>query len=405
MKKLRILQLPYPVTVIAVGTLISRFGTSMVLPYITILLVQIKHLPIFLTGITIGCSYLAQAFGASLTGKLFSQDKPLKLMKTSLVIYALIFISMGFISEWINNRWIVGGGFIICFLLAGMCRSLIEATGLTMISHLTPSQLKSFAFSLRYTFINIGTSLGPLTAILLGILHTNIEFYLASTAILTYYLLLQFTVKMKTFAFHTHANNLALTFKILISDRRLLYFTLAAILCYIGFSQQETLFAYIVYHYLASTHVFAVMYAINGITIVALQTSLVSYIEKFEIHYVLMMGILLLAIGLIGIAVSTIYVLAYYLSAFIFTLGEIFTLSLLSLYIDQLALPENRYAYFGISNFALLGRVTGPPLATLISHYVGLSHGLIVTACITLLGVPFIFLAKKKTDSHLAPMR
>ncbi len=258
MQKLRILQLPYPVTVIAVGTLISRFGTSMVLPYITILLVQIKHLPIFLTGITIGCSYLAQAFGASITGRLFDQARPLKLMKTSLIIYVLLFICMGLISQWINNRWLVGGGFIICFLLLGICRSLIESTGLTMISHLTPSQLKSFAFSLRYTFINIGTSLGPLIAILLGILHTNIEFYIASMAILTYYCLLQFTVKTKNLSFHTSSNNILLTFKILLSDRRLLYFTLAAILCYVGFSQQETLFAYIVYHYLASTHVFAV---------------------------------------------------------------------------------------------------------------------------------------------------
>lgn len=396
MKKLHILQLPYPVLIIALGTLISRFGTSMVLPYITLLLVQTKHLPIFLTGIIIGSSYLAEAFGASLTGKLFSQTRPFKLMKTSIIIYAILFICMGSISQWINNRWLVGGGFIISFLSVGICRSLIESTGLTIISHLTPRYQKSFAFSLRYTFINIGSSLGPLFAILLGILHANIEFYIASGAILTYYLLLQLTVKTKTISFHSYANNMALTFKILILDKRLLYFTLAASLCYVGFSQQATLFAYIVYHYLADTHIFAIMYAINGITIVVLQTPLVQYIERFEIHYVLIAGVLLLTLGLIGIAVSTVYFLAYYLSAFIFTLGEILTLSLLSLYIDKLASPENRYIYFGISNLALIGYVLGPPLATLISHYVGLSNGLIITAFITLLGVPFILLAKKE---------
>ncbi|CAN5241577.1 MFS transporter [soil metagenome] len=389
--------LPYAVFAIIIGTLISRFGTSMILPYMTVLLVQIKHLPIYWAGVAIGASYLAQAFWISLSGKQLQNIQPFNRIKIAIFAYAFMFILMGLLSKFVNNIYIVGGGFIVCFFLIGICRSMIETTGQSFISCATSTAQKHFAFSLRYTFINIGTTVGPIFAMLLGILNTNWIFFVGSLSLLLYAILLQFTLtgeEETIFKDKSKHTNFFGVVTLLFSDKKLLYFIIAAILCFIGFSQMEVLFAYITFHYTANVHVFVVMYAINGISVVFLQMPLVHYVKKFNIHTVILFGILLLACGLISIAISTTHVMGYYFGAIIFTLGEIFTLSLLGLYIDQLATAEHRYIYFGISNYMLIGKIVGAPLSALFCYYFGVNIGLLIIAILTLFAAPMIWLAK-----------
>jgi MFS family permease len=156
----------------------------------------------------------------------------------------------------------------------------------------------------------------------------------------------------------------------------------------------NTLFAYVTYHYALKSHVFVTMYVINGLCIILLQVPIGNYIKRFNICYVIVAGTILLAAGLFGIAFSGTHASLYYLNTFIFTLGEMCSLSLVGVYIDQLAKPEHRYIYFGISNFALIGSIIGPPLATFVCNYFSISAGLITAGIITLLGVPFILLAR-----------
>jgi MFS family permease len=389
-------KLPYPVLAIATGSLMSRFGTSMVIPYITVLLVEAKHLPIYWGGLTIGLYYLAQALMGSLGGHKLSKIEPFKLIKVGIFFYTLLFIVLGLISRFVHTPLLVGFSFVLCFLLLGTCASIIETTGQFVISSLTPMPQKYFAFNLRYTFINIGTSIGPLVAIALGILNTNWVFYATAIAIFVYFALIKFTVNTKIPASTNgeHSNFLH-AFTVLFQDKKLLYFIIAAILCYIGFSQMNTLFAYVTYHYALPSHVFAVMYAINGLCIILLQVPIGHYIKRFNIYYVIAVGIILLTIGLLGTALSSTHALLYYLSMFIFTLGEMCSLSLVGVYIDQLATPERRYIYFGISNFALIGSIMGPPLATMITHYFNVEIGLISAGVVTVFGVPFILAAKR----------
>ena len=108
-------RLPYVVFAIIIGTLISRLGTSIVIPYITILLVQLKHLPLYWGGIAIGVSYLSQAFWVSGSGKLFPGIEPFKLMKLAICIYAALFLVMSLISKFAYNQLLVGYGFIPSF--------------------------------------------------------------------------------------------------------------------------------------------------------------------------------------------------------------------------------------------------------------------------------------------------
>ena len=398
--KLHKLQLPYAVLAIIIGTLLSRFGTAMILPYVTILLVQQKHLALYWSGLSIGLSYLAQAMGASLTGRFLADLEAFMLIKIATLVYAFTFIALGLLSIYGQNISLIGFGFILSFCIMGLCRSLIETTGQAIISEITPNTQKYFAFSLRYTCINIGTSLGPIIAIFLGILNTNFVFFVAAFFVASYAAILQLTVQLKDMPKHKaeHKTFFGLC-RLLYQEKKLLYFILGSIFCFIGFSQMETLFAFITFHYTGSTHIFAIMYMINGAGIAVLQIPLVRLVKKFDLDNVIIAGALLLTIGLIGVITASTHPNFYYCSMFIFTLGEIFSLSLMGIYIDHLATPTTRHLYFGISNFSLLGRVCGPPLATALCTHFGLNTGLYLIAGITALSLPCIWLAKHSANS------
>lgn len=394
-KPINFFRLPHIVMMVIIGTLISRFGTAMIIPYVTVVMVKTKHLPLYWAGIALGGSYLAQALFIPMSGRLLEKISPFNLIKISNAVYALLFIFLGLISKFVSAKYGLICSFIIGFFCIGICRSLIETIGQLIISHFSAASQKNLAFSLRYTFINIGTSLGPPIALVLGVLNTNNAFFAAAICIFLYFILLHKTVRIHKSDIHFTHHNLFNTLKLFFLDKKLLFFVVASIFCYIGFSQMETLFAYIVTQETGKPHVFAVMYAINGITIIFLQMPLVRYVEKFDIHWAILSGIILMTIGILGVAFAATHPFSYYLSMIIFTLGEIFTLSLSGLYIDQLALPAYRYIYFGISNFTLLGRIIGPPLAGYLCHWFGLQFGLITVAGITLLAIPFVWSAKK----------
>ena len=388
--------LPYPVIATVIGNLISRFGMAMVLPYLTIFLVDIKHMPFYWAGITLSAYFLSQAFGAAFIINLITRIEPIKLMKVSVFFYSFTFACMGLIDISTNNTHLIGYSFIVIALLSGLFRSIVETIGLSVISHSAPQEKKNFAFGLCYTCINVGTALGPLVAVALGIINTCMSFFAAAISIILYLFLIQITMKPEDFYIQPRQHSqFSSVINLMISDKKLLYFTIAMILYWVGYSQFGMLFAYLVHSFHLPKHVFAVMYAINGISIIFLQMPLTHHIKKFNINNVIAFGIFLTVIGISGIAVSTTHAYAYYTSMFVFTLGEIFTLSMVGYYIDQLAVSENRYTYFGISNFMLIGRVIGPPIAIAASHIVGINKGLIIISIITFFGTPFILSTRK----------
>ena len=392
--------LPYPVYAIILGTLLSRFGTAMVTPYVAILLVNNKHLAYAWVGVVLAGSYIAQALGASVANRFTSKMESFFLIQLATYFYTAIFFCLGLISTYVTNAFFVGFGFILCFIFAGACRSIIETTGQTLMSATTPIQQKNLAFSLRYTCINIGASLGPLVAVILGVLNSNDVFFISALFVLIYAIILRLTVRTKyTVSTTQNTGNLTKQFHLLLTHNKLFYFVIASGLSYTGFTALETLFAYTVYQYIADPTVFATMMMINGITVVSTQMALVSYTSRFDIHYVYMAGIGLLSLGLLGVAFATTHPLIYFISMFVFTLGEILTISLIGLYIDGIATKEERHLFFSISNFAMLGRVLGPPLAAILCGLYGVKITLLCIATLCLLGIPLIVKAKNAKNS------
>lgn len=405
MNFLKRFSLPYYVWVIIVGTFLSRFGTSMVLPYVSLLLVHNKGLPLYWAGIAISSSYLAQTISGFIGGYFSTKFDRFKTLKVTILFYAFLFFCMGAACQWLTNKFWVGSIFVLCWFLAGGCRSLIETVGQIVISYFTPIPQKHLAFSLRYTFINIGVSIGPLVALAVGVLTKNLAFWLTGICVFSYFVLLQMTVKNETLT--TEKNNFPsflTSMHTLVKDKQFLYFTCAAILTFVGLNQMETLFAYISYTNTGSTNVFAVMYCINAVTVVTLQMQMIQFTKKFNIHNVITCGIALITLGLIGVGFSGSHPFYYYLSGFIFTLGEILSFALVGLYIDLLAPSSHKEAYFGINTFVLCGIIFSSPLITWISYEFGVTTGIILAAVLTSVGIPLILAAKKVSESTQAQL-
>lgn len=394
----------YTVWMIILGTFLSRFGTAIVLPYITIFLVHNKGLPLYWAGCAVGIGYLAQALTGFAGGFSSTRINHFTLLKITVLIYAAVFLCMGLSCQFIKNQILVGIAFIGCSFLGGICRSFIETIGQIIISDFTELDQKHSAFSIRYFFINVAVSIGPLIAFLLGITSTTNAFWVTTIFVFLYFAVIQFTIKPGTIAPKVNSHSLSFSKLItaLLLDKQFLYFTICGVLIFLGFGQLETMFSYVSFIETGDAHVFAIMFLINGLTIVLFQLHLIDFIRRFDVHDVISVGVVFLVLGLLGVAFAGKVHFYYYLSMFVLTLGEILSISVISIYIDLMAPVSYKEIYFGITSFVLIGRVIGAPLATWTSHCLGLRPGMVLIAGITLLAVPMIWSAKKaklKQDS------
>ncbi|CAN5320833.1 MFS transporter [soil metagenome] len=391
-------RLSLPTYIIIIGTFFSRFGTSVIFPYLTLYLASKKGLPLYWPGIAIGLSYFAHALSGFSAGYLASRYGYLKVLRLSIIFYAATFFLMGYAGHALTNKVLIGIIFIICCTLGGVVRSFIETIGQIIISDTTPLGQKHFAFSLRYTLMNVGSTLGPILAVILGIVITSASYFLAAILVIFYAFLLQKIAKSSHFTEmkQTTPPPFFQSLYAIFRDKQCLYFVIAGIIGFIANSQMEALFAYVSFQNTGSNRVFVEMFAINTITVVLVQILLTEYTKRFDIHYVILSGLLFYTISLIGIALAGKVHFYYYLSMFIFTLGEILALSLVGIYIDTKMGRFSKEMCFGITSFVFIGNVIGSPLGTWLCYQWGIKGGLFAMVAITLLGIPFILAAKRE---------
>lgn len=402
---LRILKLPnlsLPSLLILAGSFLTRLGNSLIYPYLTLYLSVKKGLPLYWAGCAIGACYLTFALSGFVAGYLSSQYGHAKTLKTAILAYVILIFSMGYIVNTVNNILLIGYFFILLCALAGITRSTMETVGQIIISKSTALGEKYLVFSLRYTLINVGSTLGPIIGTALGLLITPNAFFVAGLFMLFYYCVL---FKMPEFK-QQEAITISFlpTLWAILCDKQCLYFILAGIAGFIASSQMEALFAYISYINTKSTQVFVLMYAINTTTVVLLQIIITEYVKRFNLNYVILFGLILYACSLLGVALAGKHPFNYYISTFIYTLGEILALSTVGIYIDTQLTKVSKEMSFGISNFIFIGNVIGGPLGTWFCYHWGIKNGLCLMAIITLSGIPCI-LAAKRASAAIPPLK
>lgn len=356
------------VWVLLIGTILSRGSAFMTLPFLSIYLSRHLNLPPEIIGLTVGISPLMGTVGGFIGGHLSDRFGRKKVMQIAL--FAISFVYFGFTIAK-SQGW-----FILLNALNGLCNSFFEPTSQALMADVTEKKNRMKAYSLRYTAINIGASVGPLLGAFLATTSAKMSFAITGSIYLIYAFILLFFMHKLKISPSNQSDKKSVSFsaalKIFINDKALLNLVLGVILVNIGYVQIDSNLPQFLQTNLENgVVIFSVLLTINAVMVVVLQMPISHLAEKFKPMQVMIVGASLMALGLICCSLINGWLLAI-LSIIILTFGEILIFPSNSMLIDQLAPDHLRGTYFGAGQFRKIGNFLGPVFGGyLLSNYHG----------------------------------
>jgi MFS family permease len=356
------------VWVLLIGTILSRGSAFMTLPFLSIYLSRHLNLPPEIIGLTVGISPLMGTVGGFIGGHLSDRFGRKKVMQIAL--FAISFVYFGFTIAK-SQGW-----FILLNALNGLCNSFFEPTSQALMADVTEKKNRMKAYSLRYTAINIGASVGPLLGAFLATTSAKMSFAITGSIYLIYAFILLFFMQKLKISPSNQSDKKSVSFsaalKIFINDKALLNLVLGVILVNIGYVQIDSNLPQFLQTNLENgVVIFSVLLTINAVMVVVLQMPISHLAEKFKPMQVMIVGASLMALGLICCSLINGWLLAI-LSIIILTFGEILIFPSNSMLIDQLAPDHLRGTYFGAGQFRKIGNFLGPVFGGyLLSNYHG----------------------------------
>lgn len=364
--------------IVIIGVLMMRIGTSITVPFIAIFLYFKVGLALSMIGVIIGVSYLSYSLGGFWGGFLSDRYGRKTILKISLLCYGFVFWGFALSAYLLDlSQNIIIVAFIILNTLAGFFKNWADTLTQTILGDVTiDGEEKVLAFSCYYTFINIGNALGPVLGAWIGASGTTDGFYYTAVMCWAYLFIFIWFDKQQTMssiAIVCSGNSgisLKASVQILLGDKILRFYTIGGIVAYFAYVQQEAILGTVLMQRFGDTEVFAIVLSVNAIIAFSLQMPLTRYLLKNYSPLILMRnGCIFLAVGLAGLGFSGDSLATYIISQVVFTLGEIFVLSIGGIFIDDIAPPAYKGTYFGVLGFQKLGKCLGPVLGGFLLQY------------------------------------
>ncbi|MEH7504860.1 MFS transporter [Neobacillus drentensis] len=343
------------VWVLLIGTVLSRGSAFMTLPFLSIYLSRHMELSPIVIGLTVGMSPLMATVGGFIGGHLSDRFGRKPIMLTAL--FALACVYYGFTLAT-GQGW-----FILLNALNGLCTSFFEPTSQALMADLTDKEKRMKVYSLRYTAMNIGASVGPLIGAYLANTSAKLSFAITGTTYLFYALALVFLMKKLVLPQTGQSKRVVSfgdAFNIIRTDKALRYLIIGIILVNIGYVQIDSNLPQILEGTIENGIViFSTLITINAVMVVFLQMPISHVAEKFRLMQVMVVGAVFMAAGLVAFSFVNGWVPAI-LAIVLLTIGEILIFPSNSMMIDQLAPEHLRGIYFGAAQFRKIGNFLGP---------------------------------------------
>ncbi|MFC6040472.1 MDR family MFS transporter [Paenisporosarcina macmurdoensis] len=339
-----------------IGTVFARGASFMALPFLALYLSNTHGIHPIWIGVTIGLSPLTGTLGGFIGGYFSDRYGRKKVILWTIFVWGLVYFGFSLATHI--------GTFMVLNALNGLCRSFFEPSSQAMMADLTSVDKRKRVFSLRYTAINIGASLGPLLGVYVAQFSTSLPFLLTGIMYLLYGVTLFIMLHRYSITHSIPVHQLPMLDSLIViwRDKTLLLFIIGGVLVNVGYSQIDSnLPQYIQNSFSEGVALFAKLIALNAILVIILQIPLSLVSEKWPILRVMILGSVLFAIGFASFGyVTTIFGLMIAMA--VVTIGEIFIFPSTSVFIDQIA-PDNRKGtYFGAGQFRSIGNFTGPVL-------------------------------------------
>lgn len=279
--------------------------------------------------------------------------------KKRYMLLAITAFASGFIAiPLVNNVTLV----VLFFALINCAYSVFATVLKAWFADNLSSTSKTKIFSINYTMLNIGWTVGPPLGTLLVMQSINLPFWLAAICSAFPMFFIQIWVKRSEKIIATETGSVWSP-KVLLQDKALLWFTCSGFLA----SFVSGAFASCISQYVMviadgdfAEKVVAVVLPVNAAMVVTLQYSVGRRLNPANIRALMTAGTLCFVIGLIGFIFSGNSLLLWGMSAAVFTVGEIIYAPGEYMLIDHIAPPGMKASYFSAQSLGWLGAAVNP---------------------------------------------
>lgn len=336
------------------SSLLLTIGRGATLPFMTIYLNRQYDLSVDLIG---------YAMTVALTiGVIFSLGFGILADKFDKKHYMLLAISaflLGFIAiPLVHSVTLV----VLLFALINCAYSVFATVLKAWFADNLSATTRSKIFSLNYTVLNIGWTVGPPLGTLLVMQSINLPFWLAAICSAFPLVFIQTWVKRaETPVEGTTAS--VWSPSVLLRDKALLWFTLSAFLASFvsgAFASCISQYVMVVANGNFAEKVVAVVLPVNAAIVVSLQYAVGRRLTTANIRPLMAAGTICFVAGLVGFMISGNSLLLWGLSAAVFTIGEVIYAPGEYMLIDNIAPAGMKASYFSAQSLGWLGAAVNP---------------------------------------------
>ena len=228
---------------------------------------------------------------------------------------------------------------------------------------------KARIFSLNYSVVNIGWTVGPPIGTWLVMYGLQLPFWLAAVCAAFPLVFIQLYVRRSVDA-ETEKNAAAWQPSVLLKDRALLWYTLSGVLAsYVGGSFATCISQYVLVELSNpefAQKVVSVVLPVNAVMVVSLQYFIGRAITPANIGRLMTIGMVFFIIGLVGFIGAHQNLWLWGAAAALFTVGEIIYAPGEYMLIDSIAPPGMKASYFSAQMLGWLGAAANPMITGMI---------------------------------------
>lgn len=298
------------------------------------------------------------------TGVLFSLGFGIiadKFDKKRYMLMAIVVYIAGFIAIPLTHNIAL---VVVFFSLINCAYSVFATVLKAYFADTLPPARKTKVFSLNYTFVNMGWTVGPPIGTGLLMYSANLPFWLAAcTASFPIFFIQRFVRSVPPSA--SGSNSTAWQPSIMLHDKALLWFTLSAFLGSLVFGSFSACISQYVLTVADTTlaeKVIGVVLPVNAAVVVSLQYMVGRRIRTENLQRLMTLGTLFFMGGLAGFMMSGSNLVFWGIAAFVFTLGELIYAPGEYMLIDNIAPDGMKSSYFSAQSLGWLGGAFNPLL-------------------------------------------
>jgi MFS family permease len=347
-----------PVRLLLLASFVVTASRALTLPFLAVYLIKTFTLKPVEVGAMLTASLALATLAGVYGGYLVDRSDKLRLLVVSVLVAALTAAAL----PLLHNASMT----VLVLTISSAATSLIDIAIKSSFAQLLNEDERLKAFSARYLINNVAYAVGPMAGTaLLAAMGESWLFYSAGVlCLLTLAPLLPlYLAGIKLPAVGAQAGmDFAGTLQVLRSDRRLLVFTAAGILCalvYGRFSAYLSQYLTVVIDADTAYRMMGYLITTNALVVMGLQYLLGTRIQRSTILLWQAIASLLFICALLGFMVST-ALSVWMIAMVLFTLGEIVAVPASYLFVDYIAPDHMKGSYYAAENLAGLGSAASP---------------------------------------------